>query len=145
MGLDQYAWAIKPEHLNSEKTVGFEMPDILIDAPYPECFREDPIFGSLFRTKLSGSMALAYWRKHPNLHGLIQELVARRPEWNEEEHTHWGSLCVPVSLTLEDIREIQRRTEKSDLPHTEGFFFGSSTQGDDALTLAFCDRAREAL
>lgn len=138
MGLDQYAWAIKER---PEKEVDFEY-DLISDKGYPECFHEDPVFGNLFVTKdPETSVALAYWRKHPDLHGLIHRFYNRKGGDDRED---WGSFAGPVVLDKEDIDEIEKATKAGTLPHTEGFFFGATDRAyHDPLTLEFCRRARE--
>lgn len=58
---------------------------------------------------------LAYWRKHPNLHGYIVETFA-------------GDVddCQPITLNEDNIELILRAIKDDELPHTEGCFFGTS-------------------
>lgn len=147
MGLDQYAYAIKPELLPEDRSVAFELPETF-DWDEDDFMKtprtEDPVFGSFTRTK-SGVRQLAYWRKHANLQGLVTELAKKKPHWNDETCSHWGSLISPVVLDETDIDEIERRTRDKTLPRTTGFFFGASDERDDEPTLEFCRRARVAL
>jgi hypothetical protein len=141
MGLDQYAWALEkhPDGIDGSP-VDFEFR-VITDAQYPDCFREDPVFGQLFVTR-PGAEALAYWRKHPDLHGFIREIYRRKggDEWQRDEFSG------PVVLDLEDIEAIETATKEGTLPHTDGFFFGeSSREYHDPLTLEFCRRAREKI
>lgn len=58
---------------------------------------------------------LAYWRKHPNLHGYIVNTFAEGVDD-----------CKPVLLNEDDLRRIVRAIKNDELPHTTGFFFGTS-------------------
>jgi hypothetical protein len=60
--------------------------------------------------------AAGYWRKHPNLHGLIVE------QFN-------GGIdnCQDIDLAPDDIEKIITAVSMNLLPHTDGFFFGNST------------------
>lgn len=58
---------------------------------------------------------LGYWRKHPNLHGYIVQTFAQ----GKDE-------CQEIPLNREDIRQIMKAANDEALPHTTGFFFGSS-------------------
>ena len=89
MGLDQYATARKGEP--SKDADGY--------------------------TYYEDSMELAYWRKHPNLQGWMQELYHEKG--GEESFN-----CVDVELTLEDLDALEQTLDESALPETVGFFFG---------------------
>jgi len=67
-----------------------------------------------FRVK-SRDLDLGYWRKHPDLHGFIVENFA-----NGED------TCQRIQLVGKDIEKIILAIREDRLPHTEGFFFGSS-------------------
>ena len=71
--------------------------------------RED---GYEVRSKI---LRLGYWRKHPNLHGLIVNTFA-------------GGIdnCEAIHLDEAAIEKIIDAVARDDLPHTEGFFFGVS-------------------
>ena len=58
---------------------------------------------------------LAYWRKHPDLHGYIVNEFA-----NGEDN------CQEIPLTEEQMHSIIDAIRSNRLPHTEGFFFGES-------------------
>ncbi len=81
---------------------------------------------------------LHYWRKHPNLHG-----------WMEQLYFHKGGELefnvTPVQLTEEDIDRLEADIVWDKLPETEGFFFGASTGEEKADDLAFINKARRAL
>jgi hypothetical protein len=144
MGLDQYAWALDQR---PEKDVDFafsidpHLPPFSDNSKSP--FQEDPVFGSLFRLREGcGIAALAYWRKHPNLHGFIEEIYRRKGG----KDFQWDQFSGPVVLDREDIDAIEQATTKGELPFTQGFFFGQSEREyHDPLTLEFCKRARAAI
>ena len=60
---------------------------------------------------------LAYWRKHPNLHGWMQRLwqsKGNNGDFNGDE----------LELTWADIDELEQAVTHKQLPATGGFFFG---------------------
>jgi hypothetical protein len=66
---------------------------------------------------------LAYWRKHPNLHGFIVNTYA-----------NGADECQEIPLTAADILAILRASEEDRLPETSGFFFGKSLPEDKETT-----------
>ncbi|MBI5721427.1 MAG: phosphoglycerate kinase [Burkholderiales bacterium] len=81
---------------------------------------------------------IAYWRKHANLHGWMEQLY----------RSHGGAQrfnCVNVALTAEDIDALERTVLADELPFTEGFFFGESIPEDKEDDIAFIAKARECL
>lgn len=60
------------------------------------------------------TLRLGYWRKHPNLHGYIVSTFAEKDD------------CNPISLDETQLQQIIHAIERNQLPHTEGFFFGTS-------------------
>lgn len=82
---------------------------------------------------------IAYWRKHPNLQGWMENLW--RSKGGEGEFN-----CVDVELTLEDLDDLEQSINDSALPETTGFFFGSDS--DDYYAeqdREFIKQAREAI
>ena len=73
-------------------------------------------------TYYEDSMELAYWRKHPNLQGWMEELWLGKG--NDGEFN-----CVDLELTLSDLDYLEQSLDESALPETAGFFFG--TNSDD--------------
>jgi len=61
---------------------------------------------------------LAYWRKHPNLHGWMEQLYRSK---GGAEETFNG---VELELTWEDIELLEKDILNDKLPNTRGFFFG---------------------
>ena len=70
-------------------------------------------------------MELAYWRKHPNLQGWMEELWHKKG--NDGEFN-----CVDLELTLSDLDCLEQSLDESALPETTGFFFGSNADDDYA-------------
>ena len=62
---------------------------------------------------------IAYWRKHPNLHGWMERLAESK---NVQYNTFNG---VELELTWEDLDELERAVTHGQLPSTQGFFFGN--------------------
>lgn len=79
----------------------------------------------------NNSKELAYWRKHPNLHGWmearwIEKLAA---QGIKPEDSPWGSSFngVELELTIEDLEALERDIREQKLPATQGFFFGNNS------------------
>ena len=105
MGLDQYAWARKGEPCKDEE--GYNV--------WPD-----------------GEEELAYWRKHPNLQGWMEQLWEDKgcPNGNPSTTaTGFGSdfNCVDLELTLGDLDCLEQSLDESALPETSGFFFGENS------------------
>lgn len=109
MGLDMYAF--KTRHAVPE--TDFEVPDDV--------------------------ELIAQWRKHPNLHGWMQDLYYERggvgPDFD----------CDTLRLDLADIDALEKLVLADQLPETTGFFFGESLPEDKELDLAFIAEARKAI
>ena len=93
---------------------------------------------------------LAYWRKHPNLQGFMENLWDNkgRPGLVEDsEPSMMGDFnCIPVELTHEDLNSLEQSINSGDLPNTIGFFFGSdSDEHYKQQDLEFVRKARESL
>jgi len=119
MGLDMYAYVAKKEN---EMREYYESYDYKTDSgPVPK------------------PREIAYWRKHPNLHGWMHKL------WNEKGHS--GDFNGDeLELTWEDLDRLEYVVEKGRLPSTTGFFFGNDA--DDhykADDLKFIQDARAEL
>lgn len=76
---------------------------------------------------------LAYWRKHPNLHGWMEQL------WREKKYTVQTTDAsepvdedsdmfngVELELTWEDLEILELDVIAGTLPDTSGFFFGNN-------------------
>jgi len=86
---------------------------------------------------------LAYWRKHPNLQGWMENLWRSR---NTDPTVDPAFNGVEVELTWADIDQLEDDIKNKRLPATSGFFFGTDSddhyQQDD---LAFVRKARAEL
>lgn len=69
-------------------------------------------------------LALGYWHKHPDLHGFIVETFA---DGKDD--------CQDIDLDDGDVQQILDAVEADTLPHTQGFFFGTSSPEDKQPTL----------
>lgn len=110
MGLDMYAWITRE---TIDEPVDFEQP--------------------------SEPGELHYWRKHPNLHGWMEEL------YYAKGGTAASFNCLPVILGSEDLDRLEADVQDNRLPQTEGFFFGASDGSERDDDLAFIARARTAI
>jgi hypothetical protein len=119
MGLDMYAYVAKKNN---------EMRD------YYESYDYETDSGPVVKPR-----EIAYWRKHPNLHGWMHKL------WNERGHA--GDFNGDeLELTFEDLDRLEYVVKHKELPGTSGFFFG--TDADDyyrAQDLEFVKQARSEL
>ena len=106
MGLDQYAYvaakAKQREEFYEQEGLTFDGKDWVV----PE--------GGIERPR-----ELAYWRKHPNLHGWMQRLWENKcgtSEFNGDE----------LELTWEDIDRLEQDIQSGAVAQlgTQGFFFG---------------------
>ena len=77
---------------------------------------------------------LGYWRKHPDLHGMITEAFGG----GRDE-------CQRIDLSAEDLQVILDAVKKNVLPHTEGFFFGKSESAWQQETVEKLENAIEWL
>lgn len=115
MGLDMYAYRAK---FTPSKEVDFQ-------SEIPKDGVED----------------LHYWRKHPDLHGLMHEIYLEKGGTDDQFN------CSPVVLTLADLDRIEEAIKDLELPKTSGFFFGSSSSDEDEINddLQFVKEARQAI
>ena len=90
-----------------------------------------------------GQRELAYWRKHPNLHGWMEQLWRSQ---NTDPTADPAFNGVELELTWVDIDRLEDDIKNGRLPQTSGFFFG--TNSDDHYReddLAFVRKARAEL
>jgi hypothetical protein len=87
--------------------------------------------------KVNEPREIAYWRKHPNLHGWMERLA-------EQKKLDYGSFNgVEMELTAKDLDELEQAVVHKKLPATQGFFFGG--EADELYydqDLAFVKAAR---
>lgn len=81
---------------------------------------------------------LHYWRKHPDLHGWMENL------YFEKGGTQTFN-CRPVLLTPEDLDRLEADIRSKALPETTGFFFGKTDGSEHEDDLAFIAKARAAM
>ena len=79
------------------------------------------------------------WRKHPNLHGWMEQLY--REKGGSEDSFN----CTPVVLTSEDLDRLEIAIKTDNLPTTQGFFFGQSDGSEKEDDLDFIAKARAAI
>ena len=65
---------------------------------------------------------LAYWRKHPNLHGWMAELWMVRETGGEGDTNNFNG--IELELTWDDLDDLESAVKERALPETSGFFFG---------------------
>jgi len=66
---------------------------------------------------------LAYWRKHPNLHGWMEQLWVSKGR--PRQSVGWPIFNgIELELTWDDLDNLERAIRHGQLPDTEGFFFG---------------------
>jgi hypothetical protein len=112
MGLDMFAFTTK---VKPQTVVDFQRPD---DETRQELY---------------------YWRKHPNLHGWMEQLYRSKggvnPDFNGDT----------VLLTLADLDALEAAIREEQLPETTGFFFGESRPEEKERDFEFIDAARKAI
>jgi len=108
MGLDQYATARRGEPTKVENTFTVTLADGTEKEEVEHYYEYED------------SMELAYWRKHPNLQGWMEEL------WYEKGGEGEFN-CVDIELTLEDLDALEQSLDEEALPDTVGFFFGANS------------------
>ena len=135
MGLDQYAWAVKPVAEANESTEGV-LSDFDFDSEKVE------------------RLDLAYWRKHANLQGWMENLYLQKCEElgvepaTDKDGWFAGSVvfnCIPLRLTRHDLANLEEAVRSEGLPHTTGFFFGESQPEDREDDLRFIKKAHKAI
>jgi hypothetical protein len=124
MGLDMYAYVGRPGQRDEfyEKSHWDEQTKELVGP-------------------VSKPIELAYWRKHPSLHGWMEQLWQKQ---NPEDMSTFNG--IELELTWEDIDDLERAVRHGKLPFTEGFFFGKPADNvyyeED---LKFCVNAKAEL
>lgn len=103
MGLDMYAYAGR-----EGQSAAYQSQEGDWDPITQEWVTKGPV---------SKPIELAYWRKHPSLHGWMEQLYRQRGGTG----TFNG---IELELTWNDIDDLERAVRHGKLPFTEGFFFG---------------------
>ena len=102
MGLDMYAYVAAKAGQQNEFYEGAEW---------------DEDTGNMVNPAVNKPREIAYWRKHPNLHGWMEQLWRERGgtgDFNGDE----------LELTAEDLDNLEYDVQNNRLPPTSGFFFG---------------------
>ena len=74
------------------------------------------------------STELAYWRKHPNLHGWMEQLWdAKGCPGVEAGFNDVMFNGIEFELTWDDIVKLEEDIKNNNLPNTTGFFFGNNS------------------
>lgn len=80
-----------------------------------------------------------YWRKHPNLHGWMENL------YNAKGGKADSFNCVNLELTFQDLKDLYENIKTNTLPQTSGFFFGQSSHDEVEDDLKFVEEALKAI
>ena len=108
MGLDMYAYTAAKAGQQNE---------------FYESAEWDPAAKESVNPKITKPRELAYWRKHPNLHGWMHRLWIEKGnegEFNGDE----------LELTWEDLEALEQAVTHKQLPSTSGFFFGQDSDDE---------------
>ena len=109
MGLDMYAYVATRAGQQEEFYEGAEWDNEIKDHRNPNVNRPREI---------------AYWRKHPNLHGWMARLWLAR-EGNElRELDNFNG--IELELDADDLDLLEYVVKARELPGTSGFFFGNN-------------------
>lgn len=106
MGLDQYAYAAVDEKHYDEF-----WNSVVIDSDTAEAFSP----------AIEKPREIAYWRKHPNLQGWMEQ------RWIDKGGDPDISFNgIQLELTWEDLEDLENDIKSQALPETQGFFFGQN-------------------
>jgi hypothetical protein len=129
-------------HRNKEKKMGLDMYAYVATREgqqhdYYEGAEWDENAKEFVNKTVNKPREIAYWRKHPNLHGWMEKLA-------EQKKLNYDSFNgIEMELTAEDLDELEKAVKKRRLPATSGFFFGdNSDQYYYDHDLAFIKAAR---
>ena len=105
MGLDMYAYTASRAGQNREFYEHAEFDLTVLDYVNPAVNRP---------------VEIAYWRKHPHLHGWMEQL------WHSRSNPGPDAVFNGIELELfrEDIDRLEQDIQDGQLPETRGFFFG---------------------
>lgn len=97
-----------------------------------------------FEYKSDGQTEFFYWRKHHDLHGLMEKIWVERRMQTNSYQPDVPFNCEAVRLHLDDLSRIEKIVTEGTLPATTGFFFGNSPPDDDSkdVDLEFIQMAR---
>ena len=103
MGLDMYAYVAAKAGAQTD---------------YDEGMAWDKEKGAIVNPSVTEPREIAYWRKHPNLHGWMHRLWESKGnsgDFNGDE----------LELTWDDLEQLEQDIRDKNLPDTSGFFFGN--------------------
>lgn len=74
---------------------------------------------------------VGYWRKHPDLHGIMETMFKERTYHHKNDTFN----CLPLLLSKDDLTDLVERSEKFYLNQEKtdpvvGFFFGATMHDD---------------
>ena len=130
MGLDMYAYTASRAGQSEEWWANAQL---------------DPDLGDFVNTSVSRPVEIAYWRKHPHLHGWMEQLWHSRlkPGLQHPDQIFNG---IELELFREDIDRLEQDIQDGQLPETRGFFFGDDASEHYRLQdLEFIKNARAEL
>ena len=108
MGLDMYAYVASKKGQQNE---------------YYETAEFDKTVNEFVSTTVTKPYEIAYWRKHPNLHGWMEQLWVSKGR--PRQSVGWPIFNgIELELTWDDLDNLERAIRNGQLPDTEGFFFG---------------------
>jgi hypothetical protein len=123
MGLDMYAYVASKKGQQSE---------------YYETAEFDKTVNEFVSTTVTKPYEIAYWRKHPSLHGWMEQLWRKK---NPEDMSTFNG--IELDLTWQDVDDLEQAVRHGQLPFTEGFFFGKPSDNVYyAQDLKFCVDAK---
>jgi len=124
MGLDMYAYAAERAGQQKEFWETAEMAEGS---------------GEYVSRTVQRPREIAYWRKHPNLHGWF------RAEWESEGNS--GSFNGDeLEITWDMLERLEYDVRNGELPETQGFFFGNPADAEYRTDdLEFIKNARTEL
>jgi hypothetical protein len=120
MGLDMYAYVAAKAGAQAE---------------YDKGMAWDKEKGAMVNPSVTEPREIAYWRKHPNLHGWMQRLWVRKNNerlgpcdksgwWTDPDRA--GEFNgIELELTWDDLEQLEQDIRDKNLPNTSGFFFGN--------------------
>jgi hypothetical protein len=109
MGLDMYAYVASKKGQYNE---------------FYETAEFDGITNDFESETVTKPIEIAYWRKHPNLHGWMEKLWISKGR--PRESVGWPIFNgIELELTWDDLDKLEKDIRQGKLPDTEGFFFGN--------------------
>ena len=110
MGLDQYAYVAAKAGQQSEY---YNAEGDYVDGEWRP-----------HKATVAKPREIAYWRKHPNLQGWMEQLWEKKMQLAGQDNPHSFN-GIELELTWEDLEELERAVTHNQLPDTQGFFFGN--------------------